>query len=74
MADKSDLKGWVVEALRAAGGSSSLIEVAKHIWDNHEDELRRSGDLFYKWQYDMRWAATVLRGEGVMTEGWALRK
>ena len=74
MADKSDLKDWVVEALRAAGGSSSLIEVAKHIWANHEDELRHSGDLFYKWQYDMRWAATVLRNEGVMTEGWALRK
>lgn len=44
-----------------------MIDVAKHIWANHEDELKRSGDLFYSWQYDMRWAAQNLRGAGQLT-------
>ena len=43
-----------------------MLEVGKYIWDHHESELRRSGDLFYKWQYDMRWAANHLRKTGVM--------
>ena len=64
MADKSDLATWVFEAVRALGGSASLVGVAKHIWDNHEAQLRASGPLFYTWQYDMRWAADSLRRSG----------
>ncbi len=74
MADKSDLKTWVVDALEATGGTSTIVEVARHIWDHHEQELRRSGDLFFTWQYDMRWAATALRKEGKMGSGWTLLK
>ncbi|MBS0564740.1 MAG: hypothetical protein JSR87_09770 [Proteobacteria bacterium] len=74
MVDKEDLKRWVLDALHSEGGSSSLIEVAKHIWEHHEAELRRSGDLFFKWQYDMRWAATALRNEGKMGAGWTLKQ
>ena len=66
MANKSDLKTWVVEALRDAGGQASVADVARRIWEHHEDELRRSGDLFYTWQYDIRWAATNLRHAGVL--------
>jgi hypothetical protein len=66
MASKLHLEGWVQEALRAHGGQASLIEVAKHIWANHESELKRSGDLLYTWQYDMRWAATNLRKKKVI--------
>ena len=63
MATKNDLKSWVIQALKEQGGSAPIPEVAKHIWDNHEAELRASGDLFYTWQYDMRWAADQLRAE-----------
>lgn len=70
MADKADLKIWVLDAVEANGGSCQLLDVAKHIWANHEAELRMSGDLFYKWQYDMRWAATELRKERKLGEGW----
>ena len=63
MATKNDLKSWVIQALKEQGGSARIPEVAKHIWDNHEAELRASGDLFYTWQYDMRWAADRLRAE-----------
>jgi hypothetical protein len=66
MATRDTLKTWVVEALRARGGASNVVGVAKHIWDHHERELRESGELFYTWQYDMRWAAKKLRDEGRM--------
>jgi hypothetical protein len=64
MAGKELLTDWVVEAIRIEGGSASLLEVAKHVWRIHEAELREAGDLFYTWQYDMRWAATRLRKQG----------
>ena len=66
MATKEDLPDWVAAVLKANGGSARLLEVAKYIWVNYESELRLSGDLFYKWQYDMRWAANQLRNSGVM--------
>lgn len=63
MATKNDLKAWVVEALKVSGGQATIPDVAKHIWDHHEADLRKSGELFYTWQYDMRWAANQLRAE-----------
>lgn len=66
MATKADLKTWVVDALKHHGGEATLISVARHIWSNHEAELRASGDLFFKWQYDMRWAALSLRHDGIL--------
>jgi hypothetical protein len=33
---------------------------------NHELELRRAYDFFFTWQYDIRWAATMLRHEGTL--------
>lgn len=67
MASKADLVVWVEDAIRSReGGSARLLDVAKHIWREHETDLRASGDLFFKWQYDMRWAANQLRRSGVM--------
>lgn len=66
MAEKADLDTWVRDALRASGGRASLLDVAKHIWKNHESDLRASGDLFFTWQYDMRWAANRLRRRAIM--------
>lgn len=64
MTTKNDLKDYVYEALKSQGGRSSIIGVAKHIWTQHEKELKNSERLFYTWQYDMRWAAQELRNEG----------
>lgn len=47
MASRDDLMPWVLDALRAAGGSAAVTEVCKHIWTHHESDLRRAGDLFY---------------------------
>ena len=63
---KENLKPWVLAAIDAHGGEATVVDVAKHIWDNHEDALRGSGEGFYTWQYDMRWAAQYLRDEGFL--------
>lgn len=61
MSNRDDLQDWVVTALKANAGNADILTVAQHIWANHEEELRASGELFYTWQYDMRWACTKLR-------------
>jgi hypothetical protein len=66
MATKSDLDDWVHRALKELGGSARLVRVARQIWKTHESELKASGDLFFTWQYDMRWAANRLRRAGLM--------
>lgn len=66
MAHTEDLSNWLIEALKENNGSASIVEVCKFVWENHENELRRSGDLFFTWQYDIRWAAYKLRKEGIM--------
>ena len=80
MAVKQDLETWIVQALRESGKELSVVEVARHVWENHEEELRESGDLFFRWQYDLRWAAQNLRADGVLAPkngrrsgGWSLR-
>jgi hypothetical protein len=62
--EKSDLKPAILVALKHLGGNGNVTEIAKYIWENYETELRSSGDLFYTWQYDMRWAGQALQGEG----------
>ena len=66
MAHRKDLRKWLTEALEANNGSASIVEVCKYVWEKYENELRRSGDLFYTWQYDIRWAATQLRKKGII--------
>lgn len=65
MVAKADLKDWVIEALKANSGEGSILYVAQHIWKHHEKDLH-GHDLFYSWQYDMRWAATELRKKGLL--------
>jgi hypothetical protein len=81
MTSRSDLQDWVVEALRELGGRGSIVDVAKLLWRDHEGDLKRSGDLFYTWQYDMRWACTKLRESKVVSPAessprgiWVLQK
>lgn len=66
MATRDDLQYWVIEALKSLGGSGTIVQVAKYLWQNYSSELHASGDLFYTWQYDMRWAATKLRNNNTI--------
>ena len=63
---RSDLKRYVVEALASLGGQGTIVDVAREIWQRHETELRMSGDLFFTWQYDIRWAKQVLQDQGLL--------
>jgi hypothetical protein len=36
------------------------------VWEHHEADLRASGDLFYSWQYNLRWGATKLRQDRLL--------
>jgi hypothetical protein len=74
VATKYDLQTWVEEALTSLGGSGTVVEVARAIWERHEADLRDSGDLFYTWQYDMRWAAQALRDTGRALPASATRR
>lgn len=69
MITKSHLKNWVLSALDDLGGTGRVVDVAKHIWDHHEEDLKRAGDLFYTWQYAMRWAGQELQHEGKLSKG-----
>ncbi len=81
MATRDDLCDWVIEALKANGGRARIVEICKHIWEHHESDLRKSGDLFYTSQYDVRWAGQKLRDDGALMPAygnrsgpWALKK
>ena len=65
-ARRKDLIQWLIDALNANMGSTSISKVCKHIWIHHEDALRKSGNLFFTWQYDIRWTATNLRKNHVL--------
>ncbi len=64
MAEKADLTKWILDALVSLGGSGSVVAVTKAVWAAHQEELEGSGDLFFTWQYDIRWAAQKLRNTG----------
>lgn len=64
MARRADLVDWVYEAVVELGGRAEILPIAKHIWRRHSEDLSASGDLFFSWQYDMRWAAHRLRVTG----------
>ncbi|MBU6503557.1 MAG: hypothetical protein KGQ35_11920 [Burkholderiales bacterium] len=68
MSKREDLKVWVKDALRRHGGEAKLLDVAKDIWKHHETGLLAAGDLYFTWQYDMRWAAISLRKDGHVEE------
>jgi len=64
MVTRDDLKPWIIDALKFSSGKAGVVEIAKHIWRNHRTELEESGDFFFKWQYEMRWAGQQLSKEG----------
>jgi len=62
--DRHILANWIEEALKDLGGIGTVLAVNKHIWQHHQQELEASGDFFFKWQYEVRWAAHKLKEQG----------
>ena len=54
---------WVVDALSELDGAGSLLAVCKKIWQRHGEDISTAGDLFYRWQYEVRWAADIPRDQ-----------
>lgn len=63
MTKKSKLALWVLEALSSLGGHGNVVQVCQRVWQVHEIDLRSAGELFFTWQYDIRWAAQRLRND-----------
>jgi hypothetical protein len=69
--NRDEMKEWVVIALQSLGGSGTIIDICKYIWKEHEETIRNSGDAFYTWQYEVRWAGSLLRKEGIIKSSGA---
>ena len=67
MITRTMLKDWIVDAVRENRGSATYVEMNRYIWSNHENELRDSGDMFFTWQFDVRWAYKELVLSGILT-------
>lgn len=65
---KEMLPNLLYGVLRDMGGHGAIVDICKRFWCEYENELKKSGDLFYTWQYDIRWAATTLRKTGRMKD------
>ena len=64
--DGEFLRKIIIESLISHGGAATMLNVSKWIWENHRIELEDRGNLFFRWQYEMRWAATSLRKDGIL--------
>ena len=64
--NRHDLPHILYTSIKDLGGQADIIGACKYIWQHYQNELECSGDLFYTWQYDIRWAATELRKTGRM--------
>ncbi len=62
--DRKDMTKWILEALDELGGSGRPVDVCRIVWQQHQQEIEESGDMLYKWQYDIRWAKQILRDNG----------
>jgi hypothetical protein len=60
------MKDWVVEALNELGGRGTILDISKHVWETHEDDIRAAGDLVNEWQYELRWSGDLLRKSGLI--------
>lgn len=67
MITRKDFEDWVFEAIESAGGSASIIQTSKYIWEKYRSVIEPTRYL-YSWQYDLRWAATSLRRQGILKD------
>lgn len=65
---KEMLPDLLYSVIKDMGGRGTIIDICKRFWSEYENELKKSGDMFYTWQYDIKWAATTLRKTGRMKD------
>ena len=63
---RSDFKPWIIAALRAHGGSASIAQVCKHIWEHNHALIVQDEALLYTGQFEVRWAKDLLSRDGIL--------
>ena len=58
---RKDLPEILYKIIKDLGGSARMMEIFQKFWALHGKSLSERDDLFYTWNYDIRWAATQLR-------------
>lgn len=64
--NRNDLQNILYELIDELGGRAYMMDIFRLFWKKHGKELKESDDIFYTWNYDIRWAATQLRKQGRM--------
>ena len=63
--DRNGIAELVTKALENLGGSAHIHDVSKELWSLLKKRgITEKDDIFYTWQYDMRWASHKLRNSG----------
>jgi hypothetical protein len=62
--NSKDIERLLVEAIKKLGPKATFVNINKYVWDNYENDLRNSGDLFYVWHHTMASARTKLNSSG----------
>lgn len=58
---RADLPNALQIVLQELGGKARMMDVFRLFWSKYGNSLTEKDDLFYTWNYDLRWAATQLR-------------
>lgn len=66
MISRNDLPELLYNTIKELGGKADMMTIFKKFYHDNEQLLKKSGDLFYTWNYDIRWAATKLRKKNKM--------
>lgn len=61
---KPNFDEWIYEALRFYGGQARMIDIARRVWERHEEDLRASNSLIFTWQRELRRAVDRLWQSG----------
>lgn len=64
--ERNDLPDFLYKIIDELGGKASMMSIFRKFWEKHGKELSSADDMFYTWNYDIRWAATQLRSQGRM--------
>lgn len=63
---RNDLPDLLYKTISSLGGKASMMDIFREFWRLYISKLSPTDDMFYTWNYDIRWAATKLRKEGRM--------
>lgn len=67
---REDLPNLLYKTIESLGGAAETMEIFRQFWKLYGDDLSEEDDLFYTWNYDIRWAATELRKFGRMKQAF----